>query len=130
MAPFKLVFGAVSLWYTLIFRLPYFPKAILVQVRLRSIPYPILRPQAKLFFLFYVKTPPALPTLPIVQLVCKLQRSKLIIDWHNTAYSILGMRLGQSSKPTLIAKRCVSLSIVAVAPRNRCSFEEADYTNS
>lgn len=33
-APFKLIFGAISLWYTLIFRLPYFPKAILVQVRL------------------------------------------------------------------------------------------------
>ncbi|KAK9895940.1 glycosyltransferase family 33 protein [Cystobasidium minutum MCA 4210] len=80
-APFKLVFGAISLWYTLVFGLPFFPKAILVQ------------------------TPPALPTLPMVQLVCKLQNSKLIIDWHNTAYSILGMRLGQSSKPTEVAKK-------------------------
>lgn len=53
----------------------------------------------------FSQTPPALPTLPVVQLASKLQQSKLIVDWHNTAYSILGMRLGQTSRPTLVAKR-------------------------
>jgi len=39
-----------------------------------------------------------------MQLVSYLQESALAIDWHNTAYSILGLRLGQNSLPTRMAK--------------------------
>ena len=54
---------------------------------------------------FIQQTPPALPTLPLVQLAVRIQGSKLIIDWHNTAFSILAMRLGNDSPLTRFAER-------------------------
>ncbi|CAD6579915.1 MAG: mannosyltransferase [Cyphobasidiales sp. Tagirdzhanova-0007] len=54
-------------------------------------------------------TPPALPTLPIVQIASLIQGSKLVIDWHNTAYSVLALRLGQRSIFTRFAKNLEGL---------------------
>eukprot|EP01083_Nonionella_stella_P126573 383183_1 len=42
-----------------------------------------------------VQNPPSLPTLFVVHCVCFFRRSKLVIDWHNFGYTILGLSLGQ-----------------------------------
>lgn len=51
-----------------------------------------------------VQNPPSIPTLALAQLMSYLGGSKLIIDWHNTGYSILAMRLGQNSPLVRLAK--------------------------
>ena len=43
-----------------------------------------------------VQNPPSIPTLLVVVLACWLRGSKLIVDWHNLAYSILALKLGSS----------------------------------
>jgi len=43
-----------------------------------------------------VQNPPSIPTLPILCFYCKVFGTKLIIDWHNYGYSILGLKLGPS----------------------------------
>ncbi|GAA6003473.1 chitobiosyldiphosphodolichol beta-1,4 mannosyltransferase [Rhodotorula paludigena] len=42
----------------------------------------------------FVQNPPAIPTLAIVKLAALLRGSRVIIDWHNTGYSVLALRLG------------------------------------
>lgn len=54
--------------------------------------------------LFLVQNPPSIPTLWLAQLICRLSGSKLIIDWHNTGYSILAMRTGEQSILVKIAE--------------------------
>ena len=41
-----------------------------------------------------VQTPPAIPTLAVARVAAAVTRSRLVIDWHNTAYTILALRLG------------------------------------
>ncbi|EUC53845.1 beta-1,4-mannosyltransferase, glycosyltransferase family 33 protein [Rhizoctonia solani AG-3 Rhs1AP] len=79
-APVKLAIQAISLLWTLLFRMPT-PEYILVQ------------------------NPPSIPTLVLVQLVCWLRGCKLIIDWHNLGYSILALRLGEKHRLVKLAKR-------------------------
>ncbi|KAF4670373.1 mannosyltransferase [Perkinsus olseni] len=45
--------------------------------------------------LLMVQTPPAIPTLMIASMVASLRRAKLIVDFHNLAYTILGEKLGE-----------------------------------
>ncbi|CAK5279875.1 unnamed protein product [Mycena citricolor] len=45
-----------------------------------------------------VQNPPSIPTLAIVQTVCYLRGSKLIIDWHNLGYSILALRFPKAGE--------------------------------
>ncbi|KAG8721586.1 mannosyltransferase [Ceratobasidium sp. 394] len=51
-----------------------------------------------------VQNPPSIPTLILVQFVCWLRRSKLVIDWHNLGYSILALRLGNKHTLVKLAK--------------------------
>lgn len=51
-----------------------------------------------------VQNPPAIPTLILAQIICRLSGSKLILDWHNEGYSVLAMRLGEGSLLVKIAK--------------------------
>eukprot|EP01068_Selenidium_serpulae_P017149 Selendium_serpulae@DN6354_c0_g2_i1.p1 len=44
-----------------------------------------------------VQSPPAVPTLPTVKLFCFLRRAKMVVDWHNYGYSILGLWLGMNN---------------------------------
>lgn len=44
-----------------------------------------------------LQTPPCLPTFTACQLACLLRRSRLIIDWHNYAYSLMALALGPRS---------------------------------
>jgi beta-1,4-mannosyltransferase len=46
-------------------------------------------------FAYHPQTPPAVPVLMIVKIASLLRGSKMIIDWHNTGYSLLGLSLGQ-----------------------------------
>ncbi|KAK0567122.1 mannosyltransferase [Tilletia horrida] len=48
--------------------------------------------------LILVQTPPALPTLFIVRFVAWLLSARVIIDWHNLGYTILGLRLGPAHR--------------------------------
>ena len=50
------------------------------------------------------QNPPAIPTLPIVKFAALLRGSKVIIDWHNTGYSVLALRLGEKSLVVRFAK--------------------------
>ncbi|XP_014243390.1 chitobiosyldiphosphodolichol beta-mannosyltransferase [Cimex lectularius] len=43
------------------------------------------------------ETPPALPVFAIVWFYCLVARCKFIIDWHNYAYSIMALTLGEGS---------------------------------
>jgi beta-1,4-mannosyltransferase len=52
-----------------------------------------------------VQNPPAIPALLIAQLICRLRNTKLVIDWHNLSYSILGLRLGERHPLVRIAER-------------------------
>ncbi|GAA5856441.1 hypothetical protein JCM3766R1_004314 [Sporobolomyces carnicolor] len=83
LAPVKVVLGALSLLNALLFAIPDAPT------------------------FFFVQNPPSIPTLPIVQLAVLLRGSRLIIDWHNTGYSVLGMRLGPTHPVVKIAQRLV-----------------------
>ncbi|KAI9208656.1 uncharacterized protein BJ171DRAFT_419412 [Polychytrium aggregatum] len=51
-----------------------------------------------------IQNPPAIPTLAIAQIVRLLNRSRLIIDWHNLGYSIMAISLGETNKMVKIAK--------------------------
>ncbi|OJD16571.1 hypothetical protein AJ78_03262 [Emergomyces pasteurianus Ep9510] len=41
-----------------------------------------------------VQNPPTAPTLMMAQVVCRLRKTRLVIDWHNFGYSILALKLG------------------------------------
>ena len=51
-----------------------------------------------------VQNPPSIPTLMLAKTVAWFSETKIIIDWHNTGYSILAMRVGESSPLCKIAK--------------------------
>ncbi|KAG0655115.1 mannosyltransferase [Rhodotorula mucilaginosa] len=78
-APLKILLGAFGLYRTL--------------MSLRS-------PPGYLF----VQNPPAIPTLAIVKLVALLRGSRVIIDWHNTGYSVLALRLGNDHLAVSLAR--------------------------
>ncbi|GAA5973451.1 hypothetical protein JCM11641_006468 [Rhodosporidiobolus odoratus] len=80
LAPFKVLLGACGLLYALMGRLDSLPRCLFVQ------------------------NPPAIPTLPVVQLVALLRGTRVIIDWHNTGYSVLALRLGVEHKVVRIAR--------------------------
>ena len=54
--------------------------------------------------LVLVQTPPALPTLLVVKAAAALVKARVIIDWHNLAYTILALRLGEKSKLVRLAE--------------------------
>ncbi|TNY22884.1 mannosyltransferase [Rhodotorula diobovata] len=54
-------------------------------------------------FLF-VQNPPAIPTLAVVKLVALARGSRVVIDWHNTGYSVLALRLGARHPVVRLAK--------------------------
>ncbi|KAJ1039891.1 hypothetical protein NDA10_005767 [Ustilago hordei] len=55
--------------------------------------------------LVLVQTPPALPTLLVVKAAAALVKARVIIDWHNLAYTILALRLGEKSKVVRLAEK-------------------------
>jgi len=68
-APLKVAWQVAQLLFTLLW-IPA-PRAVLVQ------------------------NPPSIPTLAAVWCVCALRGSRMVIDWHNFGYTILGLSLGE-----------------------------------
>ncbi|GAA6012290.1 hypothetical protein JCM10207_002789 [Rhodosporidiobolus poonsookiae] len=79
-APFKVVAGAWGL--------------------LKALVWTIDTPLSYLF----LQNPPAIPTLPVVQLAALLLGSRVVIDWHNTGYSVLALRLGEQHPVVRLAR--------------------------
>ncbi|ESO87135.1 hypothetical protein LOTGIDRAFT_210506 [Lottia gigantea] len=51
----------------------------------------LLLPKAGFIFL---QNPPSIPTLAVCWIVCLIRCSKLMVDWHNYGWTILGLNLG------------------------------------
>lgn len=51
-----------------------------------------------------VQNPPSIPTLALAQLIGWMSGTKILIDWHNTGYSILAMRTGANHPLCKIAR--------------------------
>lgn len=60
------------------------------------------------------QNPPAIPTLAIVKLAALLRGSRVIIDWHNTGYSVLALRLGPTHPVVRFARLCAASSTSCV----------------
>ncbi|GAA6061018.1 hypothetical protein JCM10212_001074 [Sporobolomyces blumeae] len=80
-APLKILLGAWGLAFALMSRIEIAPGYLFVQ------------------------NPPAIPTLPIVKLVSLVRGCRVVIDWHNTGYSMLSLRLGETHPAVKVAKR-------------------------
>ncbi|KAJ2806086.1 mannosyltransferase [Coemansia helicoidea] len=52
-----------------------------------------------------VQNPPAIPTLLVVRVCAWLTGARLIIDWHNYGYTILGLSLGPAHPVVGLAQR-------------------------
>ncbi|WRT68208.1 uncharacterized protein IL334_005183 [Kwoniella shivajii] len=52
----------------------------------------------------FIQNPPSIPTLAVAQFIVLNTGSKLVVDWHNTGYSILAMRLGMKSPIVKVAR--------------------------
>ena len=79
-APVRILYQIVSVLQIALFTLPFHPEVILVQ------------------------NPPSIPTLALASFITHITKAKLLIDWHNTGYSILAMRTGEASVLVRIAK--------------------------
>ena len=82
-------------------KLPKCPKWLYVLLAASRVCFQILQIFLTLLWLpsptyILTQTPPAIPTLFILQTLHFLRGSKLIIDWHNFGYSIMALNLGQS----------------------------------
>jgi beta-1,4-mannosyltransferase len=71
-AVLKAIFGLIELLAILLFSVPKFDVLI-------------------------VQNPPSIPTLFVCQLVSALKNVRLVIDWHNYGWTILGHSLGSNS---------------------------------
>jgi beta-1,4-mannosyltransferase len=56
--------------------------------------------------LILVQNPPAIPTLPAALLAARVHRARLVIDWHNLAYSMLALRLGPGHPAVRLLRCC------------------------
>lgn len=54
-----------------------------------------------------LQNPPAIPTLAVVKVVAFFTGSRVIIDWHNTGYSVLALRLGEKHTAVSLARSYV-----------------------
>ncbi|KAI4118068.1 MAG: hypothetical protein LQ345_001794 [Seirophora villosa] len=83
--PFKVIHQTCSLYYALGYRTP--PARWLL-----------------------VQNPPTIPTLLVAQVICFIRNTRLIIDWHNFGFSILGLRLGPAHPLVRISEAFERLS--------------------
>lgn len=113
LSPFKVLVMTFNLLWALLFRIEFASSFILSQVCYFS----SLR-KISAYSTCKLQNPPAIPTLPIVKLVGFLRGSKIIIDWHNTGYSVLALRLGDKSPVVRFAKWYVTEQSLACCLTN------------
>jgi beta-1,4-mannosyltransferase len=51
-----------------------------------------------------VQTPPAIPTLAVARAAAWLRGARLVIDWHNLGWAMLGLRLGATHPLVRVAR--------------------------
>ncbi|XP_045214985.2 chitobiosyldiphosphodolichol beta-mannosyltransferase-like [Mercenaria mercenaria] len=51
-----------------------------------------------------IQNPPCIPTFLVVWIVCWLRGSKMVVDWHNYGYTIMGLSLGYRNPLVRLAK--------------------------
>ncbi|XP_004343857.1 beta-1,4-mannosyltransferase [Capsaspora owczarzaki ATCC 30864] len=51
-----------------------------------------------------IQNPPTIPTFALAWAICRLRNAKLVIDWHNYGYTILGLAHGAESRVVRLAK--------------------------
>ena len=51
-----------------------------------------------------LQTPPCVPSFTVCRLVCFLRNAAFIIDWHNFAYTLMGLSLGETHFLVRLAK--------------------------
>lgn len=51
-----------------------------------------------------VQNPPSIPTLAVANICCACKGTRLVIDWHNFGYTILGLKLGNSHALVVVSK--------------------------
>lgn len=114
-APLKILLGAFGLYRTLMsLRSP--PGYLFVQVRI-TLPSQLDSTPSSLTERM-LQNPPAIPTLAIVKLVALLRGSRVIVDWHNTGYSVLALRLGNDHLAVSLAQSCAPPLPVPCLARN------------
>jgi beta-1,4-mannosyltransferase len=64
----------------------------------------LLAQPAKAAEFILVQNPPSIPTLFVARVVAFVRGTKLVVDWHNTGYSILAMKLGPRHMLVRIAR--------------------------
>lgn len=97
--------------------IPDVPESVLNKPRILFPLFGSLKVLHQLFFLFIilgyavdppayllVQIPPSIPTLALSQFICYIRKTRLIIDWHNLAYTILGLRLGKTHPMVKISR--------------------------
>ncbi|KAJ6659776.1 hypothetical protein lerEdw1_018492 [Lerista edwardsae] len=79
--------------------LRYIAKVIVQSIQLLYTMLKIAKPGYVL-----LQNPPGLPSIAVTWAVCRLRRSKLIIDWHNYGYTIMSLTHGEKHPIVRIAK--------------------------
>lgn len=69
-----------------------------------------------------VQNPPAIPSLVISWIYCKLVGAQLIIDWHNYAHTIMALSVGKRSPLVSLTKK-IEKTIGRKADYNFCVSE-------
>ncbi|XP_060519320.1 chitobiosyldiphosphodolichol beta-mannosyltransferase [Cylas formicarius] len=65
-----------------------------------------------------VQNPPAIPSLLLCWLYCKIARSKFVIDWHNYAHTIMALNLSKQNTLVKLTEKCEAF----VGSRADCNF--------
>ena len=51
-----------------------------------------------------MQNPPTIPVMAVIWTICRLYNAKMIIDWHNYGYTILGLNSKSNSRIVKVAK--------------------------
>ncbi|XP_066151454.1 chitobiosyldiphosphodolichol beta-mannosyltransferase [Euwallacea fornicatus] len=70
-----------------------------------------------------VQNPPAIPSLVVCWLFCRIIQAKFVIDWHNYAHTIMELSLPSTHILVNLTKKCEAL-VGARADYNFCVTEE------